>query len=97
MAAPFQVPEGLEAFVDDEANYLEWYRLHFRGYVLNASRGPSAKYLMMHRVNCIHLTGDLPWTTTDQSKVCGMSKEAIDEWTMSEFGCRADRCNSCQP
>lgn len=38
------------------------------GYVLNAATAPAPDYLVLHRVDCLHLTGDLPWTTTDASK-----------------------------
>lgn len=97
MAADFDAPEPLEAFVDDEGAYNDWYRQHWQGYVLNAARKPSAHYLMLHRVPCMHLEGDVPWTTTDQSKVCSPTKEDIDSWTMVTCGIHADRCSTCQP
>ena len=91
------MPEPLEAFVDDEDAYNHWYRQHWRGYVLNADRRPSDRYLMLHRVPCPHLEGNLQWTTSGYSKVCSPTKEALDAWTQSEFGRHADRCSTCQP
>lgn len=95
--AEFEVPYPLIAFVDDDAGYLGWYRDNYKGYVLNAERRPSAKYLMVHLLPCDHLEGNLPWTSTDKCKICSPTKDDIDGWTMSEFGRHPDRCSSCQP
>lgn len=93
----FEVPDPMVPFIDDDPGYLTWYRQNFHGYVLNAEKKPSDKYLMLHRVPCVHLEGDLRWTTTDQCKVCSPTKEDVDNWTMQEFGRQPDRCSSCQP
>ena len=92
-----EVPEPLLLFLDDDASYLAWYRQHFHGYVLNAEQTPSARYLILHKVPCRHLEGDVPWTTTDQCKICSPIKQSIDDWAMQKFGRYPDRCDTCQP
>jgi len=62
-----------EVFIDDDDGYLVWLSDHVRGYVLNATRKPTASYLMLHRADCSTI-GNVPanglvWTS-DLLKAC---------------------------
>jgi hypothetical protein len=39
-------------FRDDDDGYLKWISDHRDGFVLNASRVPTASYLILHRASC---------------------------------------------
>ncbi len=60
-------------------------------------RSNSHEYLMLHRVGCLHLTGDLPWTTTDKCKICPPTTDDIDAWCTETFSAYPERCGTCQP
>lgn len=45
----------MQPFEEDDTGYLMWVNDHPDGFVVNAERPPSPRYLMLHRVACSHI------------------------------------------
>jgi hypothetical protein len=81
--------DGLREFRDDDDGYLRWLRGHYRGFVLNTYRTPSADYLILHDATCQTISG-VPargdaWTK-DYIKICAMKTEALTTWSLTKTG-----------
>jgi hypothetical protein len=42
---------------DDDAGYLAWVESHQHGFVVNTTRKPDPRYLILHRATCGTITG----------------------------------------
>jgi hypothetical protein len=101
--APFR-PEvkpsnGVLVFRDDEAGYLAWIARHRQGFVLNANRSPTPRYLILHRASCWTITGrpsrGAVWTSA-YLKVCADDEAAIERWAQETVGTPPRRCSHCR-
>lgn len=88
----------VQVFVNDDSSYLAWLDLHRDGFVLNRQVLPS-RFLTLHRATCWSIQGARPssvyWTNSSE-KVCGMDREALEEWAKSEVGQSPSPCRCCR-
>jgi hypothetical protein len=87
---------GMQRFVDDDRDYLDWLDHHPDGFVINTGRTPSAAYLMLHRTSCGTITGTPARGTTftgEYAKVCGEWNE-LEEFAR-QLGGHAQPCGLC--
>jgi hypothetical protein len=85
-------------FKDDDEGFRDWTRQHPNGFYINTERKPSANYLMLHRVGCIHVGDaedpDVSWTT-DYIKVCSPIKMELEAWARTVVGGDPISCQTC--
>ena|SRR5579885_414303 len=88
-------------FVDDDPGYHRWITSNPAGFVLNTSRTPSTRYLVLHRATCQTVTGvparGATWTGGDYAKVCCFDRGTIVDWADDEVGAPPTVCGTCQP
>lgn len=91
-----QVEPPLEAFDDDDRDYLLWTRRNSGGYVFNCYRKPTPEYLMLHWADCYTINGtQTPWTSGDYAKVCSSTLAALEVWARDEVGGPLQKCEKC--
>jgi hypothetical protein len=82
-------------FRDRDRDYLEWLAEHPLGYVLNIGRSGRGA-AVLHRASCWTITTRAPFTGP-YMKVCAMSGDDLDRWTLQRTGRISRRCQTCQP
>jgi hypothetical protein len=89
---------------DDE--YQRWRENHPAGFVVNTTRSESARYMVLHRASCTHVSEPLhevaPGGFTERSyqKIGAEDIESLRDWVAAHG--RPDRtfsneCGSCNP
>jgi len=85
-------------FVDDDDGYMRWLRSNQKGWVVNSTRKPNPRYLMLHRATCRTITGrparGTLWTK-DYMKKCSSSREKLETWTRRDVGGNLRPCQLC--
>jgi glycosyltransferase involved in cell wall biosynthesis len=88
---------GVQHFVDNDLDYLDWLSRHPDSFVIDTTRRPSSSHLMLHRANCStisRLQGETRMLTTgDYSKLCGGRGEL--EAYARRLGGTAQLCGYC--
>ena len=68
---------------DDDAGSLARVERHQHGFVVNSTRTPDPRYLILHRASCGTITGKPArgdrWTTGEFIKVCSETRAALDQ------------------
>ncbi len=90
----------MERFLDNDRAYLDWVETHQQGYVVNAYREPSARYLVLHQADCPTITGEptngKAWTS-DYIKVCSHDRTELEDWARDQVGGPLQPCSTCAP
>lgn len=85
-------------FTDDDQGYFSWLAHHRDGFVVNANRTPSAKYLVLHQSQCYHIQ---KWegykSTVTYIKICSDNKAELHEWARRNFNGQLKVCRTCNP
>ena len=86
---------------DDDAGSLASVERHQHGFVVNSTRTPEPRYLMLHRATCGSI-GAKPtvrknWTTGQYLKVCSETRSALDQWARRIAGGELHPCGLCRP
>jgi hypothetical protein len=93
---PIEVEPPLEAFEENDRDYLRWTRQNSRGCVVNCYRRPTPEYLMLHWADCYTINGtQSPWTSGDFAKVCSPSLTAQEDWAQTVIGGQVQKCEKC--
>ncbi len=89
----------VQRFVDDDTLYRTWIDHNPSGFVLNTERVAKAGYLVLHRADCLHITGYLRAnpTSTDYGKTCGTTVADLRRWASRETGGEPRACRACDP
>jgi hypothetical protein len=86
---------------EDDAGYPAWLERHQHGFVINTTRMPDPRYLMLHRVSCHTIRGKPArgdrWTTGDFIKACSETRAALDQWARQISGGELTPCQLCRP
>jgi hypothetical protein len=84
-------------FINEDEAYLRWIDQHPGGYVVNATRRPTAAYLKLHRATCVHISTDRRsnWTSPDYIKVCSTKLDQLNAWALEEIGGELQSCGFC--
>lgn len=85
-------------FRDQEAQFRDWRRENPDGYILNTTREPSEKYLILHSARCWTINGEPSrgrYWTKDFIKICARDQREIDEWVERRFHAIAKLCRFC--
>ena len=89
----------MEIFQDDDAVYRTWLSAHRRGYVVNTSKPPGARYLILHGASCHTITGEpsrgSTWTGGEYAKVCSETRKELEDWAQASFAESLTPCGSC--
>lgn len=83
---------------DDD--YLRWVADHRHGYVVNIQRTGNPRDARLHLAYCETITGTPARGDTftgDWVKVCSVSLQELDSWTMQRIGSVVVRCGTCRP
>lgn len=93
------VDPGMIIFISEDDAYLRWLAEHPRGFVVNAHRRPTSRYLMLHRASCADISSNKRshWTTADYIKICARRALELEAWAEAEFGGHLRRCARCRP
>ena len=86
------------SFVDQETEFRDWRKDNPNGYILNTTRVPSDKYLILHTARCWSISGEPArgrYWIKDYSKVCAPDRREIDEWVERQFGTAPRLCRFC--
>jgi hypothetical protein len=89
----------MQLFQDDDTGYLAWVQEHQDGFVVNAERRPSPRYLILHRAKCTFITRASQqghWTVA-YIKVCGPEPAELERWANTVVGGRLQPCRWCAP
>jgi hypothetical protein len=94
-------------FVDDEDGYLAWTKDHPEGFVVNTTRTPTPKYMVLHRSGCATITeysGAATaggFTEREYAKACAGSIDELKAWVRRHGGrgglFTSVDCSACQP
>jgi hypothetical protein len=91
----------MRIFEDDAAGYLAWVESHQHGLVVNTTRKPDPRYLMLHRASCGTIRGKPArgdrWTTGQFIKACSETRAALDHWARQTVGGELTPCRLCHP
>ena len=86
----------VEGFIDDSPGYLSWLSCHDRGWVLNMHRSSRPARLVLRRVTCRHVSGTHGrMQTTQDPKLCGTDRRALEVWAHREVGERPSSGGAC--
>ena len=83
------------SLVDQETEFRDWRKGNPDGYILNTTRKPSDKYLILHTARCWTISGEPArgrYGTKDFIKVCAPKRHEIDAWVDRQFGAAARSC-----
>ena len=92
----------MEEFIDDDDGFITWLKAHMNGYVLNTSRQPNTRELVLHRATCAHLplhsTRGKAWTN-QYIKICAPDISTLQQWADRHFlrHTPLTRCAACKP
>jgi hypothetical protein len=74
----------MRIFEDDDAGYLTWIDSHQHGFVVNTTRKPDPRYLILHRARCHTIRGKPAcgkrWTTGYFIRACAEDRAELDQW-----------------
>ncbi len=88
----------MEIFKDQDEPCFQWLAQHPSGFVVNTTRSPSPKYLMLHKSGCLHIQR---WEgrqlTAQYIKACSDKKGELVEWARTRVGGELTPCRSCSP
>ena len=91
----------MRIFEDDDTGYLAWVESHQHGFVVNSTRTPDPRYLILHRASCGTITGKPArgdrWTTGDFIKVCSDTRSDLEQWARQISGDELHPCRLCRP
>ncbi|KXA92037.1 hypothetical protein AKJ65_08150 [candidate division MSBL1 archaeon SCGC-AAA259E19] len=89
----------VKEFVDNDNGYLAWIRNNPTGFVINAERNPSKRYLKLHKATCGTITSGKRenWTRTQYMKICSQTKEELANWAERKLAGKLDPCRICNP
>ena len=86
---------------DDDAGYLAWVESYQHGYVVNTTRRPDPRYLILHRASCGTIRGKPArgdrWTTGGFIKACAETRTDLDQWARQNVGGELHPCGLCRP
>ena len=89
-------------FSNDRA-YMRWLNEHPDGFVLNTTQPPSARYIVLHRAKCLHISvpshENEPGGFTERAyaKIGGDDVASLREWAASNGGSFTSECSHCGP
>jgi hypothetical protein len=89
----------MQLFQDDDEGYLAWAHQHPDGFVVNAERRPSPRYLILHRADCTFITRASQqgrWTVA-YIKMCAPEAAELKRWASTVVGGRLQPCRWCDP
>ena len=87
---------GMPQFINDDPGYMRWLARNPDGWVLNAHRNPTARYLVIHRSACRTISRPgVRYTTGGYLKRCDQEVSALSAWAMRETGNAPDMCQIC--
>ena len=91
----------MRIFEDDDAGYLAWIDGHQHGFVVNTTRKPDPRYLILHRVSCGTIRGKPAcgerWMTGDFIKACAETRVELDRWAREIAGGELHPCGLRRP
>jgi hypothetical protein len=89
-------PQNITVFRDDDDGFFDWLRANPDSYFINSERNPRPMYLVLHRPNCSHFTGEsnLHWTK-DYVKFCSPDRGDLEEWALGTVGGEVTLCRTC--
>jgi hypothetical protein len=91
----------IHIFEDDDAGYSAWVESHQHGFVVNTTRKPDPRYLILRRTSCGTICGKPAlgdrWTTGDYIKVCSETRASLDQWARQIAGGELHPCGLCRP
>jgi hypothetical protein len=91
----------MRTFADDDAGYLAWVDGHQHGFVVNTTRTPDPRYLILHQASCGTIGGKPTvrrnWTTGDYLKVCAETRGEFEQWARQVAGGELHPCGLCKP
>jgi hypothetical protein len=95
---PLEVPSDVALFVDDDEGYSAWLATYPSGFVVNAERNPSPRYLVLHRADCqtIVPTPGRAWTR-HYIKLGSAERAPLDAWARRQFSAELKPCGLCVP
>jgi hypothetical protein len=93
---PAAFPPSITLFKDNDRGFYSWLQDNPKGYFINSERKPKPTYLILHRPNCSHFTGNpaLHWTK-DYVKFCSPNRRELEEWAVGTVGGEATPCPTC--
>ncbi len=87
-------------FSNNDAAYRTWLTANPLGFVVNAEKTPTDRYLKLHRAACVHIqdyVGRNP-TSTGYIKVCSCDRAELADWALAATGGGwLDPCPTCRP
>jgi hypothetical protein len=89
----------LQHFVNDESGYLAWISRHPLGFVLNTTKNPKQRYLILHAASCrsISTTKRSNYTTRQYVKHCAEERHELEAWARDATGGTVTDCALCKP
>jgi hypothetical protein len=93
---PTTLPGGITPFQDNDRGFFAWLESNPDGYFINSERNPKPRYLILHRPNCSHFTGNpaLHWTK-DYVKFCSRDRRNLEAWAINTVGGEVSLCPTC--
>jgi hypothetical protein len=90
------LPAGVLLFQDDDRGFFGWLEGNPGGYFVNSERNPRPAYLVLHRSDCSHFTGNpaLHWTK-DYVKHCSSDRRDLEQWASDAVGGQVTPCPTC--
>jgi hypothetical protein len=90
------LPPGITHFQDNDRGFYAWLESNPDGYFVNSERHPNPTYLVLHRPNCSHFTGNpaLHWTK-DYVKFCSSDRRDLEDWATGTVGGEVTLCTTC--
>jgi hypothetical protein len=93
---PTALPPGITLFQDDDRGFFDWLADSPDRYFINTERKPKLSYLVLHRPNCRHFTGNPALhRTKDYVKYCSSCREDLETWTADTLGSDPTPCPTC--
>ncbi|MHB1560362.1 MAG: hypothetical protein ACYC61_23165 [Isosphaeraceae bacterium] len=87
-------------FSNNDAAYRAWLTANPLGFVVNAEKAPTDRYLKLHRAACVHIQDwvDRNPTSTGYIKVCSVDPADLADWALAATGGgKLDPCRTCRP
>ena len=87
-------------FSNNAAAYRTWLPANPLGFVVNAEKAPTDRYLKLHRAACVHIQdwADRNPTSTGYIKICSCDRAELADWALAATGGgRLDPCLTCRP
>lgn len=90
-------------FRGDDCGYKDWLAGNLEGFVVNTTRPPSAKYLVLHVASCPHITQlkekrvAKTWTEGEYMKTCSTDIRELESWAAGIGGELIRKCRCLRP